>query len=81
MIIANQVYVFLWSIFIGACITLLFDILRAFRKNKTVSNLQVLLQDIVFVIIVMLIIIVSAFMINDGEIRGYMILRISSSED
>ena len=70
--IANQVFVFLWCIVVGAILTLIFDIFRLFRRNKKTKDLIVYIQDIFFWIIVAIVIIISAFIINSGELRGYM---------
>ena len=72
--IANQVYVFFWSIGIGALLTLLFDFFRLFRRNNNIRDIAVYIQDILFMILAVVIIIISAFMTNSGELRGYMIM-------
>ena len=70
--ITREVYVFFWSIIIGAILTLIFDFFRLTRRNKKARDLTVYIQDIFYGIIVTLIIIISAFMTNDGDLRGYM---------
>ena len=72
--ITREVYVFFWSIIIGAILTLIFDFFRLTRRNKKVRDLTVYIQDIFYGIIVTLIIIISAFMTNDGDLRGYMLV-------
>lgn len=72
--IVNQVYVFLWSILIGAILTLIFDFFRLMRRNKEIRDLIVYIQDIFFWIIVAIVIIISAFVTNSGELRGYMFI-------
>lgn len=72
--ITNQVYVFFWSIVIGAFLTLIFDIFRLMRRNKETRDLIVYIQDILFWIIVAIVIIISAFITNSGELRGYMFI-------
>lgn len=70
--IANEVIVFLWSIIIGACLTLIFDFFRLVRRNKETKDIIVYIQDILFWMIVAIVIILSAFLTNSGELRGYM---------
>ena len=72
--ITNQVYVFLWSIVIGAILTLIFDFFRLLRRHKESRDFIVYIQDIFFWIIVALVIILSAFITNSGELRGYMFI-------
>lgn len=72
--ITNQVYVFLWSIIIGAFLTLIFDFFRLLRRNKETKDIIVYIQDIFFWIIVAIVIILSAFITNSGELRGYMFI-------
>lgn len=72
--ITNQVYVFFWSIIIGAALTLIFDFFRLMRRNKETRDLIVYIQDIFFWLIVAFVIIISAFITNSGELRGYMFI-------
>ena len=72
--ITEQVYVFLWSIFIGIILTVIFDLFRLFRRNKKSKDIIVYIQDVLFWIIVAIIIMFSAFITNNGELRGYMII-------
>lgn len=72
--ITNQVYVFFWSIIIGAVLTLIFDFFRLMRRNKETKDLIVYIQDIFFWFIVAIVIIISAFITNSGELRGYMFI-------
>ena len=71
--LVEQVYVFLWSIITGAFLGLLFDLFRAFRY-KGIKDIWVYIQDIIFWLVTAIIIIISAFIINDGELRGYMLI-------
>lgn len=72
--IHDQVYVFLWSILTGAILALIFDFFRLMRRKGNTKNYIVYIQDIIFWIIAMIIIIASAFITNDGELRGYMFI-------
>lgn len=71
--IVEQVYVFLYSILTGAIIGLLFDIFRAFRFNS-IKDIWVYIQDVIFWLMTAVIIITSAFLINEGELRIYMLI-------
>ena len=70
--IQNQVYVFLWSILTGAGLALIFDVFRAMRKVGKENLMMVCLQDILYLIIAAFVIIMSSFITNDGDLRGYM---------
>ncbi len=72
--IQNQVYVFLWSIVTGGLLALIFDFFRAARKCGKDNLLIVCLQDILYLIIAAFVIIMSSFITNDGDLRGYMFL-------
>lgn len=70
--IQNQVYVFFWSILVGVILALIFDFFRLMRRKGKIKNIVVYLQDVLYWIIVTFIIILSAFLTNNGELRGYM---------
>ena len=72
--IEKQVYVFLCSILIGAILTFIFDLFRLTRRHKNSKDLIVYIQDILFGIIAAIVIIISAFVTNSGELRGYMFI-------
>ena len=72
--IANQVYVFFWSIVIGAILALIFDFFRISRRKGNTKNWVVYVEDVFYWIIVAVMIIASAFITNDGELRGYMFI-------
>lgn len=72
--IQNQTYVFLWSLFVGIMLAVIFDLFRILRRKGNTPNYIVYIQDIIFWIIVTFIIIMSAFITNDGELRGYMFI-------
>ena len=72
--IQNQAYVFLTSVFVGGILAIIFDLFRLFRRKKNTKSYIVYIQDIIYWIIVTLVIIFSAFVTNDGELRGYMFI-------
>ena len=71
--LVEQVYVFLWSIVTGIILGVLFDFFRAFRF-KGIRDIWVYIQDIIFWFVTAVIIIASAFIINEGQLRGYMLI-------
>ena len=70
----HQVYVFLWSIAVGAFLALIFDFFRLLRRKGNTQNYLVYLEDILYWIIVAFVIVVSAFVTNDGDLRGFMFI-------
>lgn len=74
LMIAIQVYNFGWTMLVGLIMGIIFDFFRALRRKGNTKNIMVYIQDILFWIIIAIIIIVSSFIINDGELRGYMLL-------
>jgi spore cortex biosynthesis protein YabQ len=72
--IQNQTYVFLCSLFVGVILAVIFDFFRILRRKGNTPNYMVYIQDIIYWIIVTFIIIMSAFITNDGELRGYMFI-------
>ena len=72
--IQNQTYVFLYSVLVGGILAIIFDFFRILRRKGNTKNYIVYVQDIIYWIIVTFIIIMSAFITNDGELRGYMFI-------
>ncbi len=72
--LADQVYIFFSSVVIGAIMGVVFDFFRALRRKGNTKNILVYIQDTIFWFIIAIIIIVSSFIINSGELRGYMLL-------
>lgn len=72
--VAEQVYIFLGTILVGAIMGVIFDFFRALRRNGNTRNIIVYIQDIVFWLIVAVIIITSSFILNNGDLRGYMLI-------
>ena len=71
--LVEQVYIFGWSILTGVILGILFDLFRGLRWEG-IRNVWVYIQDVIFWIVTAIIIIVSAFLINKGELRGYMLI-------
>lgn len=72
--LAEQVYIFFSSVIIGAIMGVVFDFFRALRRKGNTKNILVYIQDVLFWLIIAIMIIVSSFIINNGELRGYMLL-------
>lgn len=72
--LADQVYIFFSSVVIGAIMGVIFDFFRALRRKGNTKNILVYVQDTIFWFIIAIIIIVSSFIINNGELRGYMLI-------
>ncbi len=72
--IASQLYIFAISIICGAIVALIYDILRAKRKNFRTGAIMVHIEDFIFWIIASLILFVVAFNINDGDLRGFIFI-------
>jgi spore cortex biosynthesis protein YabQ len=72
--IQNQAYVFLISILVGGVLAIIFDFFRLLRRKGNTKNYVVYIQDVLYWLIVTFIIIISAFITNDGELRGYMFI-------
>lgn len=72
--VVEQVYIFLWTVLVGAIMGVVFDFFRALRRSGNTKNIIVYIQDIVFWLIVAVIIITSSFILNNGDLRGYMLI-------
>ena len=72
--VANQAYLFIIFSITGIFITLIFDIFRIKRKVFKTSNIVTYIEDLIFWIITVIIILFMVWTFNDGEIRVYMIL-------
>ena len=71
--LVEQVYIFGWSMVVGAILGIIFDFFRGLRFEG-MKDIWVYVQDIIFWIVTAIIIIVSSFFINQGELRGYMLI-------
>lgn len=72
--IQDQTYVFFCSVFVGTLLAFLFDFFRILRRKGNTKTYMVYIQDVIYWIAVTIIIIASAFITNDGELRGYMFI-------
>lgn len=76
MTLATETKYFLGFVFLGMIFCVVFDIFRAIRKNKKVTDLTICMQDILYFLIIgsMLIFIILNFL--DTDIRLYLFLAI-----
>lgn len=72
----SQGQVFIIFFIIGLIIGVIFDIFRAFRKVFKTSDFMIYIEDIVFMAIVGILIVNNLILVNNGEIRFFIILAI-----
>lgn len=72
--ISEQVIVFLWTTVCGMIIAFVYDIFRIFRKAVKTGSLVTFVQDLLFWLIACIIMFLSIFQSNDGELRGFLFL-------
>lgn len=72
--ISGQVIVFLWTTVCGMVIAFVYDIFRIIRKAVKTGGLVISVQDLLFWLIACIIMFVSIYYSNDGELRGFLFL-------
>lgn len=72
----SQGQIFIVFLIIGICIGVIFDIFRAIRKVFNTSDFITYIEDIIFIAIVGILFVNNLILINNGEIRFYIILAI-----
>lgn len=72
--VSEQVTVFLWTTVCGMAAAFIYDLFRIFRKAVKTGNLVTFIQDLLYWIIVAVIMSVTIFYSNDGELRGFLFL-------
>ena len=72
--VRNQVYVCICTVAGGMAIAFLFDIFRIFRKAVKTGRFVTYIQDLLYWIIVALIMFLTAYYSNDGELRAFLFL-------
>ena len=68
---ADQGGFFLWVMAAGALAAFVYDILRISRKKIRTRDIVVIIEDIIFFVIAALILYITAYLKNSGEIRWY----------
>lgn len=71
---SHQIYVFSLSVILGMVCGAFFDVQRFLRKISSAGTVRTTLEDILFAILCVAIMLGSSFMINNGEIRYYQIM-------
>ncbi len=71
---SHQIYVFSLSVILGMACGAFFDVQRFLRKISSAGTVRTTLEDILFAILCVSIMLGSSFMINNGEIRYYQIM-------
>ena len=70
----EQLFSFFIFIIVGMIISLSFDIFRILRKVIKTTDIITYLEDVIFWIITMFIILISIFIFNNGELRLYIFI-------
>jgi len=73
-LVSAQSYIFLCTIVGGMAIALVYDIFRLFRKAVKTGSLITYIQDLLFWLIVALIMFLTIYYSNDGELRAYLFI-------
>lgn len=74
MNVTNEVITFFAFILSGMIGGVAFDLFRAIRKNFQTSNFVVYIEDFIFWILLGVISLMTAYFVNDGQIRVYMLI-------
>ncbi len=72
--IVEQVYIFFYAILAGAIAAFLYDILRIKRRAIKTNVIFVSLEDILFWLIAAVVMFITVYNINSGEMRGYIFI-------
>lgn len=74
--ILNELSKFLFFVLIGLILGIIFDVFRIIRKCFKNSDLITYIQDIIFILIAAIILLLGIFIINNGEVRAYLFFGI-----
>lgn len=72
----EQLISFLYFIIVGVIISIIFDVFRILRRTIKTSDLVTNIEDILFGIITGIIILISIYWFNKGELRLYIFIAI-----
>jgi spore cortex biosynthesis protein YabQ len=72
--VSEQVVVFLWTTVCGMAAAFVYDLFRIFRKAVKTGSLVTFIQDMLYWIIAAVIMFITVFWSNDGELRGFLFL-------
>lgn len=73
----EQLISFIYFIVVGIIISIIFDIFRIFRRTIKTSDIVTNIQDILFCLITGIIVLLSIFCFNKGELRLYIFIGIA----
>lgn len=73
---SEQLISFVYFIIVGIILSIIFDIFRILRRTIKTSDIVTNIQDILFCIITGIIILISIFWFNNGELRLYIFISI-----
>lgn len=72
----EQLINFFYFILVGTILSIVFDVFRILRKTFKTSDFITNIEDVVFGILTGIIILLSIFLINNGELRFYIFIGI-----
>ena len=72
--VTDQVIVFLWTTVCGMAAAFIYDLFRILRKAVKTGDLVTFVQDVLYWLIAAVIMSVTIFYSNDGELRGFLFL-------
>ena len=73
----EQLINFFYFIIIGMILSITFDIFRILRRSFKTSDIVTNIEDVIFGIITGIIILLSIFLLNNGELRFYIFIGIA----
>jgi hypothetical protein len=76
MNLSSQTIDFMQFMIVGGLLAIVFDIFRAYRRYKKTSRKFVMIQDIIFFLIALLILIFSIVLLLDNSLRLYLFIAI-----
>lgn len=74
ILIAEQVYIFLYAILAGCIVTFLYDIIRIKRRAIKTNTIIISLEDILFWLIAAILVFLTVYSSNDGQMRGFILI-------
>lgn len=72
--ISSQVTIFLCTVIGGAAIALIYDLFRILRKAVRTGGLFIYIEDLLYWLIVSIIMLLTIYYSNDGELRAFMFI-------
>ena len=72
--VSNQVIAFLWTTVCGMAVAFVYDLFRIIRKAVKTGNMVTYVQDLLYWLITAIIMFMTIYYSNDGELRGFLFL-------